>query len=644
MPFSCLLTAFAVVCLILAGAPAPVAAQSKDAGNVMLILDASGSMWGQVEGRTKIEIAREVVGDVLTDIGGKVNMGVITYGHRSKGDCKDIETIVPVGKVDSARYMAAINKLNPKGKTPITAAVRKGAEELRYREAKATIILVSDGLETCAADPCALAEELKKQGIDFKIHVVGFDLKKADTSKLQCLADKTGGRYVSAENAGELNDAIGNVVAQVQEAKPEPAPAPPKPQPVAQPTLLKVAVHLSADTPPLDSAYVHVIPADANKDKRKAVDRGSSSRAYKVPPGKYYLETKYGAAVGSAEATVEDGKTNEAKIVLNAGYLSVKAVEKEGGPPNEAAYVYIYESAQQPDGRRRTVTSGNQRNLFTLPAGKYFATAQIGRARTGANTEIVAGKKTDLTIVLAAGMLKVAALAEEGGQPLQDAYIRIFEAEEQPGGQRRAVTAGNQRQTFTIPAGRYYVTATVGKAVAARTVEVEAAKKTDVSLILGVGALKVTAVPTEGAKPLNSYVQILEAEKALDGSRKRVTGGTTRTTFKLPSGKYHIVVTSGRASVSQDIELASNKLKEITVNLKAGSLSVKADKSFFINVYEAEKNLDGSRQRVTTIRPGRPVVLPAGKYFLEARSKDKRAEAEVEITAGKLKEVELKAN
>ena len=44
----------------------------------------------------------------------------------------------------------------------------------------ADIILVTDGLETCDADPCALAAQLAQEGIAIRAHVVGFGLTSQD--------------------------------------------------------------------------------------------------------------------------------------------------------------------------------------------------------------------------------------------------------------------------------------------------------------------------------------------------------------------------------------------------------------------------------------------------------------------------------
>lgn len=187
----------------------------------MLVLDASGSMWGQIGGQPKIAIAREAVGSMLSGWNGG-ELGLMAYGHRRKGDCADIEVLQAIGPDTAAGIRKQVNALNPKGMTPITASVRMAAERLRFTEQKATVILVSDGEETCSADPCALGKELESMGVDFTAHVVGFDIEKGSKAhkQLQCLATNTGGRYLEARNATELNKALGEVAA----AKPAPQP------------------------------------------------------------------------------------------------------------------------------------------------------------------------------------------------------------------------------------------------------------------------------------------------------------------------------------------------------------------------------------------------------------------------------------
>ena len=221
------LAAALLACTIGAQAQAQPAAP-QGPGQSILVLDASGSMWGQIGGKAKIEIAREAVASMLQSWPASQQLGLMAYGHRSKGNCADIEMLKAPGSVDKASFQQAVNALQPKGMTPISASVRMAAEQLKFSERKVTVILVSDGEETCHADPCALGKELEKLGVDFTAHVVGFDIDKNPQAKaqLQCLASSTGGRYLDAKDAGELNKALREVA-----QAPAPAPAPPAPPP-----------------------------------------------------------------------------------------------------------------------------------------------------------------------------------------------------------------------------------------------------------------------------------------------------------------------------------------------------------------------------------------------------------------------------
>ncbi len=209
------------------------------ADKTILVLDASGSMWEQIEGKPKIEIARTALKSMLAEWPKGQEVGLVAYGHRSKGDCKDIETLLPVGALDAEKMGKIVDGLIPKGKTPLSAAVKQAAEALKYTEEKATVILLSDGKETCDRDPCALGTELEKAGVNFTAHVIGFDVAKVeDQAGLKCLAENTGGKFIAAANANELNKALVETaqLPVVEAAPPEPEPEPPKPEPAPIPS------------------------------------------------------------------------------------------------------------------------------------------------------------------------------------------------------------------------------------------------------------------------------------------------------------------------------------------------------------------------------------------------------------------------
>ena len=202
-----------IAALILSTTALPAIAQENP--STILVLDASGSMWGQIDGVNKITIAREVVANILADFPRDQNLGFVTYGHRERGQCSDIQTVIQPAPGTAPEIIKIVSELNPRGMTPMTDAVIAAAEALRHTEQPATVILVSDGIETCNPDPCAAARALEQAGIDFTAHVIGFDVRGEAEAlmQMQCIAEETGGRFLTADNAQELTEALQQVVA-----------------------------------------------------------------------------------------------------------------------------------------------------------------------------------------------------------------------------------------------------------------------------------------------------------------------------------------------------------------------------------------------------------------------------------------------
>lgn len=201
MSLRCLLAALALTTL-----PALSVAQDQ---STILVLDGSGSMWAELpEGRSRIEVARDVLVDFLAARDPAQDLGVIAYGHNRKGDCSDIETIAPVGAQDPRILGPKLMGLMPRGKTPLADALRRAAAEIPSTSEGAEIVLVTDGLETCGGDPCAVAAELAASGVPLRAHVVGFGLTEGEVRQIACVAEETGGTVFSTQSGAELADAL----------------------------------------------------------------------------------------------------------------------------------------------------------------------------------------------------------------------------------------------------------------------------------------------------------------------------------------------------------------------------------------------------------------------------------------------------
>ncbi|MEP0521033.1 MAG: VWA domain-containing protein [Hyphomicrobiales bacterium] len=269
-------------------------AQSVD-DKAIIVFDASGSMWGQIGGKSKIEIARDTLDGVVKEFPPELQLGLIAYGHNRKGDCGDIQTMVEIGpaSVTGARIAQTIRKISPKGKTPLSDAVMLAAETLRYTEDKATVILVTDGIETCNADPCALGNLLEQNGINFTTHVVGFGLSAEEGRQVSCLADNTGGLYLPADNADELADALGKTVTSAPPTEPEETPKrKPKHNLNGQITLVEGSEPLPIEATNGVAWSIQKLDDQGNAGAIKNISREHAA-LWSGEPGKYLLSVEY---------------------------------------------------------------------------------------------------------------------------------------------------------------------------------------------------------------------------------------------------------------------------------------------------------------------------------------------------------------
>ena len=205
----------------LALVPAVTAADSTP--GVYVILDGSGSMWGQLpDGTHKITAAKEVVKGFLADDYAGRELAFRVYGHRREGDCADTELVVPFSAPGQAigRMAKFADGVNPKGKTPISRSLRAALEDFGDRPGE--IILVSDGIETCDEDPCELVKRWRESNVAVRVHVVGLGLEEKEREAMACISEAAGTAYYDAQSADDLAAGL----AEIQQTSGEPGEPP----------------------------------------------------------------------------------------------------------------------------------------------------------------------------------------------------------------------------------------------------------------------------------------------------------------------------------------------------------------------------------------------------------------------------------
>ncbi|MBK7805173.1 MAG: VWA domain-containing protein [Saprospiraceae bacterium] len=326
----------------------------KPPSPILFIYDASGSMWGQMEGKTKKEIASDVLIRTVDNLSDNQKIGLIAYGHRSKADCDDIEYMVNLTNSSKANVKKTVKKLTPTGKTPLARSAALAIHSLKESKTKATIILITDGIESCDGDICKVIRDAKANGIDFRLHIVGFGMIDGEKEQLKCAAQAGNGNYYDAVNAGDLGD------------------------------VLTEATTESIDKP-TGNFSVFVVkngkPVDARVNPRNSVTKKevSGARTYRdtawiyLPAGKYDIEvyplenTDIPGTTISVE--IKEGEIKHRDVSFDGGILEVSTTNN-GKPWDAAVKMYDTNTGKVVSNAR---TYGRSKQM-EVPAGNYKVT------------------------------------------------------------------------------------------------------------------------------------------------------------------------------------------------------------------------------------------------------------------------------
>lgn len=178
--------------------------------SIEIILDASGSMNALVGDRRRIEIAHDALTKMVTTLPGTANIALRTYGHRRGSDCNDIELVAPLGPLDPPALSERINAIKPAplGQTPIGTSLQLAAQDLKDVPGDLRLLLVSDGEESCQADPVQIASAIRAANPRLTIDVIGFTVDTTISERLRAVAQAGGGQYFDAADAQQLGDAL----------------------------------------------------------------------------------------------------------------------------------------------------------------------------------------------------------------------------------------------------------------------------------------------------------------------------------------------------------------------------------------------------------------------------------------------------
>ncbi|SES04530.1 Ca-activated chloride channel family protein [Gracilibacillus ureilyticus] len=182
--------------------------------NVQILLDSSGSMEGEIDGISKMELAKDAVQSFVEELPEEAQVSLRVYGHKGTSDpadwelsCSSSEQIYPLGEFNQEEFTASLEQFSPAGWTPLAKSMEEAMNDLKDQTGENVnniIYIVSDGMETCDGDPVETAKSLNQSEIEAIVNIIGFDLDDEGQDALKEVAEAGNGEYSTVDSKEEL--------------------------------------------------------------------------------------------------------------------------------------------------------------------------------------------------------------------------------------------------------------------------------------------------------------------------------------------------------------------------------------------------------------------------------------------------------
>ncbi|GAA4425742.1 hypothetical protein GCM10023188_06990 [Pontibacter saemangeumensis] len=188
--------------------------KAKPKTRILFLLDASGSMLAKWEKSDRISVAKDLLAHLVDSLERHENVEVAlrVYGHqfgRERNDCKDTRLEVPFSGNSTDAIKKKLAEIVPRGNTPITYSLQQAAGDFPEEKTRNVIILITDGLESCGGDPCAMSLALQKKRIFLRPFVIGIGIEPEHEKQLSCI-----GEYYNAADVETFQSVLTEIVTQ----------------------------------------------------------------------------------------------------------------------------------------------------------------------------------------------------------------------------------------------------------------------------------------------------------------------------------------------------------------------------------------------------------------------------------------------
>ncbi|MBA3898778.1 MAG: VWA domain-containing protein [Bacteroidetes bacterium] len=204
----------ALLLLLASFAIASFAQKQRPVTRILIVFDASNSMYEKYQGTTRIETAKKMFAQFSDSLAliKNAEFALRIYGHQKPvppQDCSDTKLEIPFQKNNLPNIKERIKNLSPRGTTPIARSLIESAEDFPNSPGVNMIILITDGIEECGGNVCDAAKILREKGIQFRPFVIGIALNASEAKTFDCV-----GPYYDISTPGIFTEIVDVIITQ----------------------------------------------------------------------------------------------------------------------------------------------------------------------------------------------------------------------------------------------------------------------------------------------------------------------------------------------------------------------------------------------------------------------------------------------
>lgn len=149
----------------------------------------------------------------LRIIGITIDSAIMSFFINPDYMCKATKLVVPISAYNIENINKNLDTIFPMGITPLTYTLKTAVDyDFDINAYPKHIILITDGAESCDADPCSYIKNIMLKRNDIKIDVIAITVNQNDYNLLKCLTENTGGRIITVNDDSEFDNAFSSVM------------------------------------------------------------------------------------------------------------------------------------------------------------------------------------------------------------------------------------------------------------------------------------------------------------------------------------------------------------------------------------------------------------------------------------------------